>query len=129
VIARALISGLILVILAGGSATAADPAGVMGRWVERFPNGNAMVVDIAPAALAYHPEDATGKVLAAENRAAVTYKDLGGDDIVVQFPGGDGGLMIHQKGPDAIILDFPGAGAHLLTRDPAGQATNRVQSR
>jgi len=45
----------------------------------------------------------------------VTYKDLGGQIVGVNFVGG-GGIIILVTGPNSATMDFPGMGAHKLAR-------------
>ena len=111
----------VAISLAGVSpAKAADPATVMGKWIERFQNGKGMVSEFTPTSIAYYPVDETGKAMAEPKKTPVTYKDLGGDNIAVVFSqdGSGGSVLIYRKSADAITLDFPGVGAHDLTRLP-----------
>ncbi|HUZ71914.1 MAG TPA: hypothetical protein VMU87_02915 [Stellaceae bacterium] len=95
-------------------ATASDPNQLIGRWIERFPNGNGMVAEFTATTISTYGVDATGKRTIPPTTMKVTYKDLG-SSIAVNFVGG-GGIMVLVKGPRNIVLDFPGVGAHQLTR-------------
>jgi hypothetical protein len=106
------------VITAAAPADAADPATVMGNWIEKLPNGASMLVDLAPNSISFQPVSASGKPAGDAQTAKVTYKALDGDFVAVVFGDGSSGVMIQRKSADAIVLDFPGVGAHQLTRLP-----------
>jgi hypothetical protein len=94
----------------------------MGTWIEKFPNGSGMVTVFAPDSISAYPAAPDGHALQAPFTAKVSYKDLGPDDVGVEFDGPDrGGLLLHWKSADVLIMDFPGQGAHELTRVPAAK--------
>ena len=114
---RATAMAIGLGVLLAGAAQAADPASVMGKWIERLPNGRGMVTEIAPHSISYYPVDQAGTAQGAPSQSAVTYKDLGGDLVGVDFAGADGsGIMLQRTGANSLTMDFPGVGAHKLTR-------------
>lgn len=118
---KALLATLVIAVsfAAAVPASAADPATIMGKWIERFKNGKGMVSEFTPTSIAYYPVDETGKALGEPKKALVTYKDLGGEDIAIVFPrDANGGIMVHRRSADAVTLDFPGMAARELTRLP-----------
>jgi len=103
--------------LAAAPAQAADPATIMGKWIERLPDGRGMVTELAPDSITYYAVDQAGKPLGGPTKTTATYKDLGGDLVGVQFPGAAAsGVMFARTGPDSLTMDFPGMGAHNLVR-------------
>jgi hypothetical protein len=113
----AAVVGLALGVCIASAAFAADPSSIMGKWVERFPNGAGMVTEFTPEAIAYASVDKTGQPEGSPKKTPATYKDLGGDLVGVQFPGSNGsGIMLQRTGPDSLTMDFPGMGMHKLTR-------------
>jgi hypothetical protein len=96
------------------AAAASDPNQIIGKWIERFPNGSGMVTEFTATTISSFGVDASGKQGAPPQTTKVTYKDLG-DSIGVNFAGG-GGILVLVKGPNNIVLDFPGMGAHQLMR-------------
>ena len=113
-IGRVLAGAMILTTLAG-AACAADPALVVGKWIEAYPGGVGQVTEFAPASVTTYSVDAAGKATAQPKTYAVSYKDLGGDSVAVVFSDGNG-IALHRTGADSLLMDFPGAGAHALSR-------------
>ena len=76
-----------------------------------------MVTEFSASSISSFPVDQNGKPVAAANKMTVSYKDLGGPNVAINFNGG-GGIMVMQKSATEITLDFPGVGAHELTKIP-----------
>ena len=96
------------------TATAADPAQLIGKWVEHLPNGAAMITEFTPTTISFYAVDPSGKPNTDPKPQDVTYRDLG-ETIAIEFKGG-GGLMAMMKDQQSIILIFPGMGSRPLTR-------------
>ena len=108
--------GVALATAIGGVSQAAVPSSVFGKWIERLPDGQAIVTEFTAASISCYRLDPNGRATAAPTSLAVTYLDLGGPMIGVSFNAG-GGATVARKGADAITLDFPGIGGpHELTR-------------
>ncbi len=93
---------------------AEDVNNILGKWIERFPNGNGMVTEFTANTISFYPVDEHNTPQQKPSSMAVTYKDLG-ETIGVNFQGG-GGVIILPKDMDNIALDFPGVSARFLTR-------------
>ncbi len=106
-------------LAAAVSAAAADSVVIMGRWIERLPDGRGVVSEFGPNSLTTYPVDARGAPTGPSQQWTVFYRDVGGDDLVLAYSDGGGNLNIHKKGADAITIEFPGVGSHDLTRLPA----------
>jgi hypothetical protein len=117
--------GLLVAGALAGTAHAAVPSTVFGKWIERFPNGNGMVTEFTAASISSYPVDSLGRATAAPTAMPVSYVDLGGEIVGVTFKGG-GGAVVAKTGDDAITLDFPGIGAHELMRAKAAGAERSV---
>ena len=101
------------------SAVAADSGPILGKWIEKLPDGKGMVSEFGPNSLTTYPVDASGKPTAEAQQWIVAYRDVGGQDVVLAYTDGGGNLNVHIKSADAITVEFPGMGAHELTRLPA----------
>src|SRR5690348_2153679 len=107
-----------LSIAASGSPTyAADPNVIFGQWIEKLPNGNAMVTDCEPNSIESFGVDVNGIRVkgAGLGKYQVTYKNLDESTIGVNFFNGDR-VMVIIKDKDTIVLDFRSRGAHVLKR-------------
>lgn len=105
------------IAVSGSPTYAADPNVIFGQWVQKFPNGNAIVTDFEPNSMESYNVDANGKrgTDVGRGKYQVTYKDRGQSIIGVNLS--DGGMIfIIVKDQDTILLDFPGLGAHVLKR-------------
>jgi hypothetical protein len=107
--------GLLATIAFAGAAHAATPSIVLGKWIERFPNGAGMVTEFTAASISSYPVDSFGHATATPTAMPVTYVDLGGEILGVTFKGG-GGAVVARTGDNAITMALPGIGAHALTR-------------
>ena len=114
---RAVMAGLGMSLVVSGVARAADPSSVLGKWIERFPNGKGMVSEFGSDTIVSYPVDESGKPSEPVNKAAVSYEDLGGDLVGVQFSGAStSAIMLQRTDAESLTMDFPGVGAHKLTR-------------
>jgi hypothetical protein len=103
---------------AGSAAAAAlaDPKVLIGKWVERFSNGNGMATDFTATTLVSYPVDASLRATSAPPKpSAVTYHALDAQMIRIDFEGG-GGILVLIKDAKTIVLDFPGMGSHSLVK-------------
>ncbi len=109
------------------SAVFADSANpLLGKWVEKFPNGASMLTVFTDKTITSTPADTNGKPSGSAITANITYKSLGHDDKLgdgynINFVSPDGksdgpGIMAYVKTPDTLVLDFPGASTHNLSR-------------
>ncbi len=87
-----------------------------GRWIERFPNGNAMEIGVSiPTTIENFVVTKDGRKRALGAPQSVSYGDLG-ETISIDFKGG-GGFIVMFKSRNTLIMDFPGLAARILTRD------------
>jgi hypothetical protein len=105
---------LIALLALSNPCHAANMRDVLGRWIEKHEHGK-LVLELSETTISYYPEDDKGNQLKSPQPMAITYKDLGGDSIGIEFQGG-GGIMIFVKDSAHILMDFPGLGAHFLER-------------
>jgi len=110
-------AGLFLLLLGmfAGTAGAVEPGALIGKWIERFANGNGMVTEFTATTLVSYPVDAAGKPMSSGPPSPVTYRALDANTIKVEF-GGGAGILVLIKDPNTLELDFPGMGAHRLVR-------------
>jgi hypothetical protein len=115
---RTIISSLVAVGLSLTSVlpALASPAQIFGKWIEEGPNGAEMVTEFTPTTISSYGLDPSGKRVGKANQFSVTYKDVGGSTIQVNFQTG-GGILVHVQDKDTIIMEFPGVGTHTMTRD------------
>ena len=100
-------------------AQAAEPSTIMGKWIERRPDGMEIVTEFSPTSMAFYTVDKSGKPTGEPKRTSVIYKDLGGDSISVTVGDGRGGIVVQRKSANVVTVDFPGAYAVDLTRLPS----------
>ncbi len=112
---RSLVISLVAMIATAGSVAAADPNAILGKWLQSFPNGNGMVTEFTSSMMSYYPIDKSGKVLQSPQSQTVTYKDLGGSAVAVNFVGGRG-IMVLKNDDGSLTMDFPGLAAFKLTK-------------
>jgi hypothetical protein len=111
--------------LSAGASVAETANPLIGKWIEKFANGNAMVTEFTPTTISSTPMDAAGKPQGAPRKAEVSYRlvhsgrDLG-QEYAIDFKGTNGqpggGILAYLKNSDSVILDFPGLAAHPMTR-------------
>jgi hypothetical protein len=98
-----------------GQTLAADPAMLMGKWLEKFANGSGMVTEFTASTLSYYPVDAAGKPTEAARQNEITYLDLDKETVRINLQGG-GSISVSVKDAKHIVLDYGGAGLHRLVR-------------
>ncbi len=99
---------------------------LIGKWVEKFANGNGMLTEFTETTISSASIDARGKIRPVGAPASITYKPLGynkemGDGYAVDFVpqngmSGGGGILVYLKDSNTILMDFPGVGVHHMTR-------------
>ncbi len=105
---------LLIGLVFAPAAHAGDPSLLVGKWMEKFPNGTGIVTEFTPTTISFYPVDASGKPKAEPKPQEVTYRDLG-QTIAIDFNGG-GGIMALIKDHGSMVLMFPGMGSHPLVR-------------
>jgi hypothetical protein len=113
---RTFFIGVAILVGAVAAANAADPNLILGRWIEKFPNGTGMVTEFTARSLESYTVDATGQRAKDVGKFAVSYRSLDASTVGVDFQGSAGGVLVLVKDHDTIVLDFPGTGAHTLKR-------------
>ena|SRR6266480_2262935 len=95
-------------------AVAGDPSQLFGKWMEKLPNGAAMITEFTPTSISFYAVDQSGQPKTESKPQDVTYRDLG-QTVAIDFKGG-GGVMAMPKDQQTMILIFPGMGSHTLIR-------------
>lgn len=108
-----LIGGTVALALAGQS-RAADPSLLIGKWIEKLPDGAGAVTEFTATTMATYGVDTAGAPTGKPKIVDVTYRNLG-ESIAITVVGGDG-LLAVVRNQNAIVLEFPGAGGHQLKR-------------
>jgi hypothetical protein len=97
-------------------AAAADVTQLFGKWAgEKAENGNRLVFEFTPTAIASYGVDSSGKRIGDVTPPRdVSYRDLG-DSVSIEFRDGSG-IMATIRDAKTIVLILPGTGTRELTR-------------
>ena len=87
---------------------------ILGKWIERQPDGTAIVTEFTATTMSSFKVDASGQPTQPPAPVHVRYQELG-EAIGVNFDNGDSALVVVKR-PDAIVLRYPGLAPHQLTR-------------
>jgi hypothetical protein len=112
---KSLVALIVGASLGAPQAFAADPAAIVGKWVEKFPNGSGLVTEFTSSAIISYPIDKTGASTDTPSKSIVQYRDTGPSNIAVDFDGG-GMIQVEVQSPDQILLHIPNEGAHQMTK-------------
>ena len=114
------IKGLLLAALLAFTnlAIAEEPTNLFGKWTQLGVKGT-VIWEFAASTVAFTPFDGTGKAIAPENKANITYRKLS-DAWVMNFTRPDGspggGLLVSFKDENTVVVDDPGRVALILKR-------------
>ncbi len=106
----------LLVCVVPAMSKAADVSQLMGKWAQKFANGNTFVTEFTATSMAFYGLDSLGKPddNVQHQTIEVSYQDLG-DTIGINFKSG-GSIMAMIEHPDTAVLLFPGMPSRKLTR-------------
>lgn len=119
--AAAAMAGL-LVCLAG-QVWAADTDALMGRWIDKLPGGNAMVIEFAPERISFQGMLIDG-TMAPPSAFGATYRQAADGKYTVEIEGQPNDpLTVTVTQSDKLTLQFPGRDPRDLIRFVPTEAT------
>jgi hypothetical protein len=95
----------------------------MGAWIDKLPNGAAMLITFTPTTVTFHSVNATGMGSGPPTTMPVAYEKQS-DGSLKLTPTGDVGepMAVRVSGPDALVIQFEGLQPRTLARHKEEQA-------
>lgn len=110
----AIAAGLVLSLSASALAAEADP--IVGQWIDKLPDGNAMIIEFTVDRISFQGMTVDG-ALVPPSVFPATYKKEGDGQFTVAIQGQPQDPMaVMLTGKDKLSLKFPGRDSRDLTR-------------
>ncbi len=104
-------------MLAGQAMAADDTAPIIGRWVDRLPDGNAMITQFSPRTVTFFSVNGQGMSMGPPTTITVTYRKMP-DGSLLATPIDDFGEPLNVKVKnDIMVLTFEGLAPRTLMRE------------
>jgi hypothetical protein len=106
---------LTTMLFVSGNAEAASAKLLVGKWMEKQPDGSSMATEFTPKTITSYSVDAAGKPTSPFNQSNIIYRDLDGAQIGVAFDKG-GEIKITVVDSENILMNFDGKMDHKLKK-------------
>lgn len=115
--------GLLMLVLHIGDAVAAAPsaraesAPVIGSWIDKLPDGSAMMITFTPYAMTFHTLDTRGFGNGPPTTIQVSYRKMPNGSLMLT-PTGEVGepMAVRVNGTDVMVIQFEGMQPRTLVR-------------
>ncbi len=115
--------GLVMLVMNMGEAVAAAPsargesAAVIGSWIDKLPDGSAMMITFTPYAVTFHTLDTRGLGNGPPTTIQVSYAKQNNGSLMLT-PTGEVGepMAVRVNGPDVMVIQFEGMQPRTLVR-------------
>ena len=109
-------------MLLGQAMAADDTAPIIGRWVDRLPDGNSMITGFTAHTVTFYSVNAQGMSLGPPTTITVQYRKLADGSLLATPVDAFGEPLMVKVKNDIMVLTFEGLAPRTLTREKAAAA-------